>query len=86
MRDVNQMFTTCTGERLTIVGVFQAIISLGDYVTSELVNVYVVSNLSIKSEVILGREFINVCLLLKPGLDLMKQVARETTLKRITRL
>lgn len=49
-------------------------------------NVYVVSNLAIQREVILGREFINVCPLLKPGLDLMNQVAKETTLKRITRL
>jgi len=80
---VNLTFASCTGHKLDLLGSFVGVIELGDYVTKSPIDIYVVRNFSISNDVILGRDFIAACPLLKPGLELMKQIAKETTQRKI---
>ena len=80
----NHTYSSATGTALDIVGSFKCLIELGSYITKAEIDMYVVSNLNINSEVILGRDFISACPILSPGLDLMKQVAKDTTEGLIT--
>ena len=86
LKPVKVCFASCGGELLNIVGIFKCVIELGNYLVKEVVDVYVASNLALKSDIILGRDFINICPLFKPALDLMVSIAKqcdEETIKTI---